>query len=116
MQRKVRADAGPQNVIERGFTLVELLIVVVILGVLAGIVVFAVGNLTSNAKTERVRHGEIDHRHRRRDVQGSERVVRGRHAHPRGCREPEVDSGRLHGRQLGQRDADRFEPRWLLLT
>jgi general secretion pathway protein G len=37
--------------IERGFTLVELLIVIVILGILAGIVVFAVGNLTSNAKT-----------------------------------------------------------------
>ena len=32
-----------------GFTLVELLIVIVILGILAGIVVFAVGNLTSNA-------------------------------------------------------------------
>ena len=40
-----------QNIIERGFTLVELLIVVVILGILAGIVVFAVGNLTGNAKT-----------------------------------------------------------------
>jgi general secretion pathway protein G len=40
------------NVIERGFTLVELLIVIVILGILGGIVVFAVGNLTSNAKTK----------------------------------------------------------------
>jgi general secretion pathway protein G len=40
-----------QNIIERGFTLVELLIVIVILGILAGIVVFAVGNLTNNAKT-----------------------------------------------------------------
>jgi general secretion pathway protein G len=40
-----------ENVIEQGFTLVELLIVIVILGILAGIVVFAVGNLTSNAKT-----------------------------------------------------------------
>jgi prepilin-type N-terminal cleavage/methylation domain-containing protein len=39
------------NPIERGFTLVELLIVIVILGILAGIVVFAVGNMTSNAKT-----------------------------------------------------------------
>ena len=37
--------------IEQGFTLVELLIVIVILGILAGIVVFAVGNLTSSAKT-----------------------------------------------------------------
>lgn len=39
------------NSIEQGFTIVELLIVIVILGILAGIVVFAVGNVTSNAKT-----------------------------------------------------------------
>jgi prepilin-type N-terminal cleavage/methylation domain-containing protein len=38
-----------KNLIEQGFTLVELLIVIVILGILAGIVVFAVGNLTNNA-------------------------------------------------------------------
>jgi general secretion pathway protein G len=33
-----------------GFTLVELLIVIVLLGIMAGIVVFAVGNSTTNAK------------------------------------------------------------------
>jgi type II secretion system protein G len=46
-----RSHEDPKNLLERGFTLVELLIVIVILGILAGIVVFAVGNLTSNAKS-----------------------------------------------------------------
>jgi general secretion pathway protein G len=49
--KKNRSHEDPQNLLERGFTLVELLIVIVILGILAGIVVFAVGNLTSNAKS-----------------------------------------------------------------
>ena len=51
MYNHLRSRADHKNVIEQGFTLVELLIVIVILGVLAGIVVFAVGNLTSNTKT-----------------------------------------------------------------
>jgi prepilin-type N-terminal cleavage/methylation domain-containing protein len=42
---------GEDKLVERGFTLVEMLIVIVILGILAGIVVFAVGNLTSNAQS-----------------------------------------------------------------
>ena len=50
MLKQLRSDQD-QNIIERGFTLVELLIVIVILGILAGIVVFAVGNLTNNAKS-----------------------------------------------------------------
>ena len=36
---------------EQGFTLAELLVVVVILGILAAVVVFAVGNSTDNAKS-----------------------------------------------------------------
>lgn len=47
MQNEIQKDE--KNVVEAGFTLVELLIVIVIMGILAGIVVFAVGNLTDNA-------------------------------------------------------------------
>jgi type II secretion system protein G len=51
VKKTFRSQGDHKSVIEQGFTLVELLIVIVILGILAGIVVFAVGNLTSNAKT-----------------------------------------------------------------
>ena len=51
MEHQTRSAEDHKNVIEQGFTLVELLIVIVILGILSGIVVFAVGNVTTNAKT-----------------------------------------------------------------
>jgi general secretion pathway protein G len=49
--KHVRSEEDHRNFLQQGFTLVELLIVIVILGILAGIVVFAVGNLTSNAQS-----------------------------------------------------------------
>ncbi len=43
-------DFGQKNLLQKGFTLVELLVVIVILGILAAVVVFAVGGSTSDAK------------------------------------------------------------------
>ena len=47
--RQQLQNTEDKNLIEKGFTLVELLIVIVIMGILAGIVVFAVSNLTDDA-------------------------------------------------------------------
>ena len=51
MLKHGRSDQDHKNLIERGFTLVELLIVIVILGILAGIVVFAVGAFNDRGET-----------------------------------------------------------------
>ena len=46
-----RINFRNKNLIERGFTLVELLVVIVILGVLAAVVVFAVSGITDKGKS-----------------------------------------------------------------
>jgi prepilin-type N-terminal cleavage/methylation domain-containing protein len=48
---KRRINFQDKNLIQKGFTLVELLVVIVILGILAAVVVFAVSGITSKGQS-----------------------------------------------------------------
>ncbi len=50
MKALIEKSAAKRAQGQSGFTLIELLVVVAILGILAGVVVFAVGNLTDDAE------------------------------------------------------------------